>query len=199
MITLGLTGNIATGKSTVARMLATHGAKVIDADQLSRQVMQPGTPAFDRIVETFGPGVVRPDGQLDRQALGDIVFSDPTRMRELENIVHPAVAELRSRLLRETKAPVVVLEAVKLVEAGQHHQCDELWVVTCSREVQLRRLLHQRGMPLEEAHRRLDAQPPIDEKLRLADAVLHNDGTLKELQEQVDHHWRRLVDSTATG
>lgn len=193
MILLGLTGNIATGKSTVARILAGHGAQVIDADELSREAVRPGTPVYQRIVEVFGCGVVAPDGTLDRQALGEIVFADPARMRLLESLVHPAVAALRAERLRTCRAPAAVLEAVKLVEAGQHTQCDELWVVTSSPEVQFTRLVEQRGLPPAEARRRLAAQPPVEPKLQLADVVLSNDGSLEELRQQVDREWKRLL------
>jgi len=194
MFTIGLTGDIATGKSTVSRMLGERGALVIDSDALTRELMQPGTPTYRAVVACFGDGILCPDGRLNRAALGQIVFSEPARLRELESLVHPAVAALREAKLRASDAEVAVIEAVKLVEAGQHEGVDELWVVTSTREVQLRRLLHDRGLSLEDAERRLAAQPPTAAKLKLAAVVLQNNGTLAQLRAEVERQWRRLTE-----
>lgn len=195
MLKIGLTGNIATGKSTVSAVLAEHGADVIDADMLSREVMEPGTEVFGSIVAAFGEELLSADGRLDRAALARIVFADAERMRQLEQIVHPAVATLRVQRLRDSEASIAVLEAVKLVETGQHEQCDELWVVTSTLEAQLRRLVEQRGMRETEAKERLAAQPSAGRKLEVADVVLRNDGTLEELREAVVREWNRLTEA----
>lgn len=188
---IGLTGNIATGKSTVARFLQEWGAAVIDSDQLAREAMAPGGLAYKAVVEAFGPGILRSDGTIDRPRLARIVFSDPEQLRRLEAIVHPAVAALRRRKMEGLQAPVVVFEAVKLVEAGAHRDCHQLWLVVSSQAQQLQRLL-AKGWSEEEARLRLQAQPPVEPKLALADVVLHNDGTLEELRAQAWAAWERL-------
>ena len=193
MFTIGLTGDIATGKSTVSRRLEEHGALVIDSDALTRELMQPGTPTYRAVVASFGDGILCPDGTVNRSALGQIVFSEPGRLRELESLVHPAVAALREAKLRASDAEGAVIDAVKRVAAGQHEGVDELWVGTSTREVQRRRLLHDRGLSLEDAERLLAAQPPTAEKLELADVVIENNGALAQLRAEVDRQWRRLT------
>ena len=126
---IGLTGNIATGKSTVAKMLADLGATVIDADALVHELERKGTAAYDAIVAVFGPGILDQDGELDRAALGAIVFSDPVKLQRLESIVHPAVLLESMRRIGEAVTPVVVYEAIKLIEAGRAEMCDAIWVV----------------------------------------------------------------------
>jgi Dephospho-CoA kinase (EC 2.7.1.24) len=128
---IGLTGNIATGKSTVARMLRDLGATVIDADRVAHEVMRAGTPVHRAVVETFGPQVLRPDGEIDRARLGAVVFSDPQALAQLEAIVHPAVLEEVARRIAAAPTPVVVVEAIKLIESGMAEAFDALWVTTC--------------------------------------------------------------------
>ncbi|RMF37593.1 MAG: dephospho-CoA kinase [Chloroflexi bacterium] len=182
---IGLTGNIATGKSTVARMLAEQGATVIDADRLAHQAMRRGTPVYRRIVETFGEEVLAPDGEVDRARLGRIVFADPEALRRLEAIVHPAVIAEVARRIAQADGDLVVVEAIKLIEAGMHRDLDALWVTTCPREEQVRRLMAERGMSRAEAERRVDAQPPQEEKVALADRVIDTSGSLEETRRQV--------------
>jgi dephospho-CoA kinase len=142
---IGLTGNIATGKSTVATMLAELGAMVIDADKIAHQAMGRGAGVFESVVAVFGPNVIGADGEIDRGHLGHIVFSDPVALRRLEEIVHPAVGLEISRRIAEAEFPVVVIEAIKLIEAGIHHICQALWVTTCSEEQQIERLMKARS------------------------------------------------------
>ncbi len=196
-ILIGLTGNIATGKSEVARMLAELGARVIDADRVAHEVMRPGGPAYDAVVKAFGPEILADDGTIERGKLGAIVFRDPDALRRLEAAVHPAtIAEVARRIGRATE-PVVVVEAIKLIEAGMHHGYDALWVVTAPRSLQIARLMAGRGLAEEEAALRVDAQPPQEEKAALADLVIVNDGDLNGLREKVKKAWAGIQASRA--
>jgi len=189
---IGLTGNIATGKSVVGRFLGELGARVIDADQVAHEVMRPGGPAYDPVVEAFGPEILGDDGTIDRGRLGAIVFQDAAALRRLEAAVHPAViAEVAGRIAGATE-PVVVVEAIKLIEAGMHRAYDALWVVTAPRRVQIARLVAQRGLSEAEAALRVDAQPPQAEKVALADRVLANVGSLAVLRVQVEAAWAQI-------
>lgn len=191
---IGLTGNIATGKSTVLKYLATKGAHVIDADRLTHLAMQPDGPAYQPIVDEFGPTILNADGSVNRQALGKIVFADPSALQRLEQIVHPAVFMLAQRAIEATSAAIIVLEAIKLLEARRLLTlCDEVWVVTASLETQLRRLIEQRAMPETEAHRRMAAQSAQAEKVKQAHRVIDNDGTPEQLQVQLDQIWAELA------
>ena len=180
MILVGLTGGVATGKSTVAAMFGRCGAVVIDADQLARQVVEPGKPAWRDIVRTFGPRILLPDRTLDRQALANIVFKSPRRLRRLECIVHPRVARLQSRLTRTIaeRRPdaVVIYEVPLLFEAGVDKRVDEIIVVTADRRTQIERLARRTGLSRAEILRRIRSQMPLAQKRRRADVVL--DGTL---------------------
>lgn len=182
---IGLTGNIATGKSTIARMLSDLGATVINADALVHELQRPGTPTYDAIVEAFGRGILDRAGEIDRPALGAIVFADPAQLRVLESILHPAVAIESQRRLAAATTPVVVYEAIKLIEAGRADMCNAIWVVTARPEVQLRRLMHTRGLNEADARQRIGAQPPQAEKLQHATVIIANSGTLNETQRQV--------------
>jgi dephospho-CoA kinase len=192
MFVIGLTGNIASGKSTVAQILRELGAEVIDADALVHELYQAGTEVARRVAELFGAEVLRADGSVDRQKLGAIVFNDRAKMKALEAIVHPAVAALRDEKVRQATKPVVVLEAVKLFETGQHKRCQQFWVVTASESAQLQRLMEQRGLSEDQARSRLAAQPPLEEKLKIADVVINNSGTLDDLRRLVEAAWQRI-------
>jgi dephospho-CoA kinase len=183
---IGLTGNIATGKSTVAAMLAELGATVIDADQVAHQVMRRGSAVYERIVEAFGPGVVGADGEIDRQYLGRTVFEAPQALRRLEEIVHPAVGVEIQRRIAAARTPLVVLEAIKLIEAGLHHMCQALWVTTCPSEQQIDRLMRDRALSFEGATLRVGAQPPQVQKISLADVVIDTSGDMAETRRQVE-------------
>lgn len=190
---IGLTGNIATGKSTVARMLAELGATVIDADWVAHEVMRAGTPVHQAVVAAFGPGVLRPDGEIDRARLGGIVFSDPQVLAQLEAIVHPAVGEEVARRIAAAPTPVVVVEAIKLIESEMARVCDALWVTTCPPAEQVRRLMADRGLSRQEAEQRVNAQPPQEEKIALADVVIHTGGTMEETLAQVERWWGEVI------
>jgi len=191
---IGLTGNIATGKSVVLEMLERLGARAIDADALAHGVMETGTPVWQAVVQEFGENILCPDGSIDRRKLGDIVFADEAALRRLEAIVHPAVIARTQELIENSPQPVIVIEAIKLIEAGMHRTCDALWVVTCRKEQQLTRLMEQRDLTEEEARQRIEAQPPQEAKLALADVVIDNSGSLEETWRQVKREWERISD-----
>ena len=191
---VGLTGNIATGKSTVLQYLRAKGAYVIDADTLTHQAMQPDGPAYAAIIEAFGPTVIKEDGTVDRTALGRIVFSDPLKLRQLEEIVHPAVFVLAQEELARTDASLVVVEAIKLLESQRLLTlCSEVWVVTADADVQLRRLISQRSMTEAEARQRMAAQSAQEEKVKHATRVITNNGTPEALYRQLDGLWNELL------
>src|SRR5512143_3400342 len=189
---IGLTGNIATGKSTVAQMLEDLGATVIDADALVHELQRQGTPVYRDIVAAFGPGILDQVGEIDRKALGAIVFADPAQLRTLESIVHPAVLIESLRRITEASTPVVVYEAIKLIEAGRAEMCDALWVVIARSEVQLQRLMRDRRMSAAEARQRIEAQPPQSEKIERATALLDHSGSLEETRQQVASAFRAI-------
>ena len=190
---IGLTGNIATGKSVVLRVLKRLGAKIIDADALVHQLMAKGTPVWRAILDEFGEGILGPESEIDRGKLGAIVFADAEALKRLEAIVHPAVTARVDELIRQATEPVVVVEAIKLIEAGWHRTCDALWVVTCPKEQQLERLMRMRKLSREEALLRIEAQPPQEDKVALADVVIDNSGSLKEMREQVEREWNKIT------
>jgi dephospho-CoA kinase len=190
---IGLTGNIATGKSTILNYAASKGAYVIDADKLAHQAMAPNGPAYPAIVDVFGREVLHEDGTINRRALGKIVFADAEKLGQLEQIVHPAVFELARRELDATDCSVIVLEAVKLLEAGLLVTlCDEVWVVASTPEVQIQRLRDHRNMDEADARLRMKMQSPQAAKINQADRVIYNSGTLEELTTQLDRIWGEL-------
>ncbi|HEY7066947.1 MAG TPA: dephospho-CoA kinase [Chloroflexota bacterium] len=194
---IGLTGNIGAGKSVVAGMLRDLGADDVDADRLGHAVMAPGTPEHDRLVARFGADILQADGTIDRRKLGAIVFADPAALRDLEAVVHPGVrARIRERFAT-TAQPVIVVEAIKLLEAGLYLEVDAVWVVTASREVRVQRLTETRGLTRAEAELRADAQAPEAEKVSRADVVIENSGDLVETRAQVEAAWRAIAAGTA--
>ena len=202
MFLIGLTGNIGTGKSTVARQLAELGALVVDADLVYRELIEPDRPGWRAVVELFGDRVLTPDRRIDRRRLGEIVFRDPAALARLERATHPLVLERVERRLAEARPAVAVHEAIKLIESGAADRCDELWVVTAERERQIERLVASRGLSHEEAALRVDGQPSQEEKSARADVVLPNDGDLDALRGRVAREWRRVqarVGSTEGG
>lgn len=197
ILRVGLTGGIASGKTTVAALLAEHGAFILDADRIGHELIAPGGAAHAAVVARFGRTIVEPDGAISRPRLGAIVFGDPEARRALDAIVHPRILpEVERRLavyLETGRALVAIVDAALLVEAAIHPHFDRLVVVKCARETQIRRLLTRNGMSQEEAERRIDAQAPLETKLAVADYVVDTDTTMRRTREQVDRLWRDLL------
>ena len=194
MLLVGLTGGIGSGKSTVARLLEKRGAVVFDADLLARKAVEPGTPGHAAVIERFGADVLAPGGELDREALASIVFADPSARRDLEQIVHPEVRRLfaeGSEAYRDTDR-VVVFSAPLLVESGMHTAFEILVVVSATVATQIERLMRQRGMSEASIRARIDAQAPLEDKAAVADFIVDNEGTLDELESQVERLWNDL-------
>ncbi len=196
MILVGLTGGVATGKSTVARMFKRCGAIVIDADQLARDVVEPGKPAWRAIVRAFGKNVLRPDRSLDRKALGGIVFGSRAKLCRLERIIHPRVAREQQRLVRRIakRKPraVVIYEVPLLFEAGVDERVDKIIVVTVDRNTQIARLKKRNGLSRAEAIRRISSQMPLAKKILRADHLLNGTLPRPPLRKQVGQIFRSL-------
>ncbi|MEU7691201.1 dephospho-CoA kinase [Microbispora hainanensis] len=193
MLKVGLTGGIGSGKSEVARLLAARGAVVVDADKIAREVVEPGTPGLAEIVEAFGEDVLRPDGSLDRERLGAIVFADAEKLKILNGIVHPKVGERSERLQREAPDDAVVVYDVPLLaENNLAPLYDVVIVVDTPDDVRLERLQRFRGMREEDARARIAAQASREDRLKIADIVIRNEGSLDDLEAQVDKVWQDL-------
>ncbi len=193
---IGLTGGIAAGKSSVARMLAELGAPVLDADQLAREVTRPGSAALRAIVESFGAEVLTAAGELDRAALGRRVFTDPEARRRLEAITHPAIVAEGERRIAELGAAgqrAVVYEAALLCETGRHRELDRLIVVTAEDATRVSRLMARSALSRVEAEARLRAQLPQEQKAALADYLIDNSGSLEQTRVQVERVWSRVL------
>lgn len=194
---LGVTGNIASGKSTIAGGFAQLGAALLDADQLARDVVAPASPVLQQLVEKFGSDILQPDGQLDRDRLGAIIFADPAARQELNRIMHPAIGQLAVERLQQLKhkpeIPLIVYEAPLLFEAGAEGRVDKVLVVKIDPQVQLHRLMQRDIIDEKAAQQKINAQMPQEEKLARADYVIDNSGTVEEALEQVDRLWTELV------
>lgn len=192
---IGLTGNIATGKSVVRKMLEHLGALGIDADALGHRAFAQGAPGYQPVVDNFGKWILAPDGQIDRARLARVVFADPEALERLEAIVHPLVMQATDILIRRSDHKVVVIEAIKLIEAGMHKQCDSLWVTYAPQEIQMMRLIQKRGMSEAAARQRIQAQPPQEKKVTIANVVIRNDGSHEDTWRQVAAVWQELFPS----
>lgn len=193
-VRVGLTGGIASGKSTVSRILAECGAVVVDADVLAREVVEPQSAGLAAVVAEFGEGVLAPDGSLDRPTLGTMVFADPERRRALEAIIHPLVREAAAVLESNAgPAEVVVHDIPLLVEVGRAEEFDAVVVVDVPVEVQVERMVRDRGMTREDALARVAAQATRDQRLAVADHVVDNSGSLAELEQRVREVYAQLV------
>ncbi|HZU68629.1 MAG TPA: dephospho-CoA kinase [Ktedonobacteraceae bacterium] len=192
---IGITGNIACGKTAVGQMLLELGAeRYIDADALVHRLYLKGQPVAIKVAEAFGPQVVAADGSIDRKALGTIVFQDAGAMRRLEGIVHPAVGQaLLKELATISPSGIAVIDAVKLLEGGSGALCQSKWLITCSEEQELARLMARNGLSEEDARSRIRAQPSVSARLLLVDEVIDNSGSLEETRRQVTAAFERFL------
>jgi len=196
MVVIGLTGGIGTGKSTVSRMLARRGAVIIDADKVGHAAYKPHTEAWEEVVATFGREILREDGEIDRQRLGEIVFQNPEALKQLNQIVHPKMARMMKAEiegLRDKGTQVVVLEAAVLIEANWLPLVDEVWVVTAAEEMVVRRLQDGKGLTREQAQARIRSQLSPAERARYASVIIENDGLLSEVEDKVSALWQGLL------
>ena len=189
---IGITGNIATGKSVVRKMLEHLGAYGIDADALAHRAMAKGAPGHPLILKTFGDWILDAEGQIDRGKLAKIAFSEPKALDQLEAIVHPLVTHAVDLLIRRAKQSVVVIEAIKLLESDLAAGCDTIWVVDAPGELQIARLMHKRKMSEASARQRIAAQAPQALKLRAAKVVIRNNGSFENTWDQVQDAWQKL-------
>ncbi len=197
MLTIGLTGGIGSGKSTVAKMLAELGAPSFDADKVGHDIYSPGGPAYHDVIAAFGQGIVAPDGTIDRKRLGPIVFSDPAQLKRLEAIVHPKMfermREMVARMRAEGVTAPIVIEAAILIEAHWQPLFDEIWLVMAPREHVIRRIEMERGLKPEQTEARIKAQLSDEERRRHCTLVIDNGGSIEQLRAKVTALWKELL------
>ena len=196
---IGLTGNIATGKSVVRKMLEHLGAYGIDADALGHRAIAKDAPGYKAVVDTFGKWILAPDGQVDRVKLARIVFTDPDALVQLETIVHPLVRQAVDLLIKRSTQKVIVVEAIKLLEGPLKQACDTIWVTYAPKEVQISRLTRKRGMSTAVAHQRVNAQPAQSDKVKQANTVINNETSFEETWKQVTQAWLALFPAYESG
>lgn len=197
MLIVGLTGGIASGKSEAARLFRELGARVIDADALSREVMEPHSECWQGVTAAFGDAIIKEDSRIDREKLAAIVFTDPEKRLQLNALVHPVILqkidEMVAAIAEEEQEALVVIDAPLLVETGIHRTCDRVIVVYTGEETQYHRLRKRDGMSREEAQRRIAAQLPLDEKVKIADHVIDNEGSLESLRRRTEEVFEALL------
>ncbi|WKZ34918.1 MAG: dephospho-CoA kinase [Anaerolineales bacterium] len=194
---IGLTGNIATGKSVVRRMLEHLGAYTIDADALTHRTYARGAPGYQQVIDRFGKWLVNKDGEIDRSKLGNLVFNDAEALKQLEAIVHPLVRQATEILAKRASQPVIVVEAIKLLEGELRMVCDSIWVTNAPEDVQLERLIRKRGMKREQALERIRIQSAQSAKVAVANIVITNTGSYDDLWKQVNEAWKEVVPATS--
>ncbi len=196
MLIVGLTGGYASGKSTVAKMFVELGAVLIDADRLAREVVRPGKQAWFEIVAHFGKGILLKNREIDRKALGEIVFGSEVERERLNAIVHPRVLDEELRAIEEIKNrepdAIIILSVPLLIESGHYKNCDKIVVVTVDKDTQIKRLMERDGFSREDSARRISAQMPLSEKVQYADFVIDNSGSRQETELQVKEVFKRL-------
>ncbi len=196
---IGLTGNIATGKSVVRRMLEHLGAYTIDADALAHRVIAKGAPGYQPVLDKFGTWLLENDGQINRGKLGRLVFADAQALAQLEAIIHPYVIQAVDLLAKRASQSVVVIEAIKLLESDLRNKCDGIWVTDAPQEVQVERLIRKRGMTREDALQRVHSQSAQREKLAAAKVIINNTGSYDDLWKQVTDAWKKISPAQETG
>lgn len=197
---IGLTGNIGSGKSTVSRRLGELGAEILDTDQVSRDVVAPGTPGLKEIVNAFGPEVLTPEGGLNREKMGSIVFAQPEARKRLETIIHPRIKQVVGDRIKKYKSgrgnsPALVIEVPLLFESGWHCYMDEVWLVTVDPAVQLQRIMSRDKLSGEQALSRMNSQMPQEQKIKLAQKIIDNSGPREDTMARVDALWQELMKS----
>ena len=195
---IGLTGNIATGKSVVRRMVEHLGAYTIDADALGHRAIAKGAPGYEPVIGLFGKWILRKDGEIDRTKLADLVFRDPQALDQLEDVVHPLVGQASDIFIKRASQMVVVIEAIKLLESNLKTSCDSIWVTYAPEEVQIERLIRKRGMTREQALERIHVQSPQSGKVAVAGVVIRNTGSYDDLWKQVTEAWKQVSPVTDT-
>jgi dephospho-CoA kinase len=189
---IGVTGNIACGKSAVLAMLRDLGAETFDADRLYHELISSGSPLWKALRNRYGDGILADTGEIDRRELGSIVFADPAALADLDRITHPAVIDAALHRIQISPASVVAIDAVKLVQSGMAALCDQVWLVECAPTVQLERLVLRGGLSEEEARRRIAAQPPLEPARAVAHIVIDNSGPLDQTRLQVQRAWSAI-------
>jgi dephospho-CoA kinase len=196
---IGLTGNIATGKSVVRKMLEHLGAYGIDADALGHRAIAKDAPGYKPVLETFGKWLLAADGQIDRGKLARVVFADPDALNQLEAIIHPLVRQAIDLLIRRSSQKVIIVEAIKLLEGPLRQACDTVWVTYAQKPTQISRLTKKRGLSVAVAHQRVNSQPSQVEKVKAANTVIQNEGSFDDTWQQVTKAWKELFPSVDTG
>ena len=189
---IGLTGNIATGKSVVRRMLEHLGAYTIDADALSHRAIAKGAPGYQPVIDEFGKWILDKDGEIDRSKLGSVVFRDPAALAELERIIHPLVGQAITVLVKRASQPIAVVEAIKLLESELRKVCDSVWVTYAPEEIQIERLIRKRSLTREDAQQRISLQAAQGEKIAAANVVIRNTGSYDDLWKQITTIWKQI-------
>jgi dephospho-CoA kinase len=201
MLIVGLTGGIASGKSTVARMFSEEGGYVVDTDMISREVVTPGKRGWQEVVNFFSRDILNSDGTLNRKKLGDIVFSNPEKRKKLEEILHPKIYEEQTKKIREilkrNNRAIVIVDVPLLIEVNKHKSFDRVILVYVSPQIQIERLMKRDGLSLGDAHRRISSQMSIDSKVKYAHYVINNEGSLKKTRERVKEVFQRLKEAEA--
>jgi len=199
MSVIGLTGGIASGKSLVSEILRQLGAKVVDADEVARLVVEPGTAGWTEIRQVFGDKILNPDGRIKRKALGSIVFADPSQLKKLNEITHPHILNYFQNEIsnfREDKGTsALILDVALLIETGFYRIVDEVWLVAVSKEVQLTRLIERDGISREQALQRINSQMSLAEKKKYADITIDNSGSVESTRQKVEELWKRRFGS----
>ncbi|MGM0602927.1 MAG: dephospho-CoA kinase [Bacillota bacterium] len=195
MVIIGLTGGIASGKSTAAEYLSTKNAEIVDADKISHQITAKGKKGWKLIKNEFGEGILKEDGEIDRRELGNIIFNSREKKELLESILHPLIIEEMKKKAQKimSEGKNVIFMAPLLFETGLDRFCDQIWVINAGREKQIKRIKNRDGLSTEEAEKRIDSQLPIQKKIAGADVVIDNNGTLKELKDRLDYYWEKCI------